>query len=438
MAVCATQQDTSSTYHDLISDNSSSPWLLFGFYILSCALRRKIFLLVASITSSCFSEILTFTLVSRRDRGVLPRGCLVAARSSSLSIVSVPCAKMWLCLGGLLVVALHPRILACVMCIVIKHLLRRCGSADERGRHVRHEKCNNRTARSRKGTITPTVLSVTIESVHLFRQSLSGVEIRGSDGSVAVIGKIFLVMTGRSTRQKRARRGHHRTIVQRKLVIVRMDGVMVSTYASRQQRQSEIFVPKRLAEGRAGHEEGRSFSDDQERGPGNTTISLPAAAVWCARLMALEIGDLRVELYAGKRGIEDEEAAAMRDRRRDSNASKLSSAAATHVPGTDSVEEECLRSMEAKEVRVVGSFSRASSCLSVSVHKKLVQCTSSPSDAPTRERENLRAYMTYEKEARDFIMSLPAHREGTNEHPVCEDSRLLYCAFTFVRPMSSY
>lgn len=195
------------------------------------------------------------------------------------------------------------------------------------------------------------VVSVTVQRVSIWSLAVGGISVLRSDGASASFGRVALVL--RRQRQQRQSSGQDGASQEYpgnghwRPVLVRLDGVRMS-------------VPPPSLPSTAAVKARRRKDEKARAGAGKISakkaIGLPGAGIWGARLVALEVGDLRVDMGvpASTTGSDRH----IRPKKPDVGVfgSRGGGGAAAGV-----------RSMELAGLRVVGLFSARPSCMSVSV-----------------------------------------------------------------------
>lgn len=254
---------------------------------------------------------------------------------------------------GLVVIVLHPRVLAVILNVLLRYVLQLNSF------HRRQLPCkdNSRTV-GRPDAVTtgdshfckPTTTIVTVRSVHLFRLAVGGIEIRRSDGLFARIGLISLCLSrGRQpscNQSESDREGQEKG--RGRPILVRIEQVHVSLPHTRQSTATDSRFSRETEN--IGKSRGSAT-----HGKAKHAMVLPAAAVWCTRLVAIEIGDVRAEVAAVEAGTAASTGATSNDQFCSNNSDAVRAAATANV-----------RLIDLRKMRLAGLFSAPSSSMSVS------------------------------------------------------------------------
>ena len=194
------------------------------------------------------------------------------------------------------------------------------------------------------------VVSIKVQRVSVWSLAVGGISVLRSDGASASFGRVALVL--RRQRQQRQPSGQDGEGLEYpgnghwRPVLVRLDGVKMS-------------APPPPLPSTAADKARRRRHEKAHPNPSKTTtkkaIGLPSVGIWGARLVALEVGDLRVDVGvpAGTTSSDRH----LRPKRPDDGVFGGGAAAAAAAD---------VRSVELAELRVVGLFSARPSCMSVS------------------------------------------------------------------------
>lgn len=234
--------------------------------------------------------------------------------------------------------------------------------------HPRRATARREDGEGQGPTATKTkISSVTFQSISP-RLSLRGIELRLSDGVIVRIGKVSFGF-------RRLKQMVRRQPLQKgkgKAIVVTVENAKVLLPASFLEQSSTTKAASESASSGKGSTNAKSAigSRDLEK-----AIPLPAAALLCARFVAIEVCDLRMEFAtaneatnisssSGVVGSDDD------DRTLDDTGgadAAPAARAARAAPAASGV-----RAIELVGVRLVGFVSRRSSCLTVSVENKLL------------------------------------------------------------------
>lgn len=191
------------------------------------------------------------------------------------------------------------------------------------------------------------VVSITVQRVSVWSLAVGGISVLRSDGASASFGRVALVLRRqRQQRQSSGQDGAGREFPGNghwRPILVRLDGVRMSVPPPPLPSMTADKAKRKLSE-KAGAKAGKISS--------KKAIGLPGAGIWGARLVALEVGDLRVDLGMPVRRTGSDRY--IRPKRPDDGVSGGGGAGAG------------VRSMELAGLRVVGLFSARPSCMSVS------------------------------------------------------------------------
>lgn len=260
---------------------------------------------------------------------------------------------MWLV--GPVLVAAQPRVLALFFNVSIGGLLRLCNYYAAMGR--RPAVAATSKARDVGGPPKTRVVSITVQRVSILRLAVSDIAVRRSDGATASFRRLSLLLWWRQRHQHQQRQrsgqeeegggqgypdnGHW------KPVVLRLDGVRIAVPPppTTTPMSTEKTGGTRVEEASVGPCQGRA----------KKAILLPAAGIWVARLMAVEVGDLRIEESAMPASTVSSDQPPRSKNPDDGN----SCGGAGGGVG--------VRSLKLKGLRFVGLFSASSSRMSVSL-----------------------------------------------------------------------
>ena len=194
------------------------------------------------------------------------------------------------------------------------------------------------------------VVSITVQRVSVWSFAVGGISVLRSDGASANFGRVALVLRRRQQRQSAGQDGAGREFPGNghwRPVLVRLDGVRMSV--------PPPPLPSMAAD-KAKRKRGEKARANAGKISAKKAIGLPGAGIWGARLVALEVGDLRVDVGVPTSTTGSERY--LRPKRPDDGVSGGGGAGGGTGAG--------VRSMELAGLRVVGLFSARPSCMSVS------------------------------------------------------------------------
>lgn len=261
---------------------------------------------------------------------------------------------------GVSATVLHPRVLGLILTLSLRQILRRRSRAKVRSQKpfessIALERQQALMAIITDGTPTP-ITSVTIKNVYLFYLTLGDIEVCASDGIITRVRTTSVGLRRRQQHQQHPTEGDSDEGDGEKggwrPVLLKIDGVRVSLPSK---SIANVGAPlDRVAEKKGGGY-GRGLAEQRKS---NQAIRLSRVAVWSTRLVALEVSDLRAAMPVGRVSN------ALQGYIKDQPWSKK----------TDNVSTTSVRVIEVKGMRVVGSFSSSSSCISVSAKKIFPEC----------------------------------------------------------------